>query len=133
MIAVGQWFEHSLTLPFFGIGMKTHFPVLWPLLSFSNLLVYWMQHFHSFFFRIWSSSTGIPSPPLALFQWCFLRLTWLHILGCLALGEWSQHYGYMGYEDIFLYIFLISSASFRFIPFLSFNVPILNEIFPWYL
>ena len=23
------------------------FPVLWPLLSFSNLLAYWVQHFHS--------------------------------------------------------------------------------------
>ena len=40
------------------------FPVLWPLLSFPNLLAYWMQHFHSI---IWNSSTGIPSPPLALF------------------------------------------------------------------
>ena len=44
------------------------FPVLWLLLSFPNLLAYWVQHFHSIiFFRIWNSSTGIPSPPLALF------------------------------------------------------------------
>ena len=26
------------------------FPVLWPLLSFPNLLAYWVQHFHSIFF-----------------------------------------------------------------------------------
>ena len=26
------------------------FPVLWPLLSFPNLLAYWVQHFHSFIF-----------------------------------------------------------------------------------
>ena len=26
------------------------FPVLWPLLSFPNLLEYWMQHFHSLIF-----------------------------------------------------------------------------------
>ena len=26
------------------------FPVLWPLLSFPNLLTYWMQHFNSFIF-----------------------------------------------------------------------------------
>ena len=26
------------------------FPVLWPLLSFQNLLAYWVQHFHSIFF-----------------------------------------------------------------------------------
>ena len=28
------------------------FPVLWPLLSFPNLLVYWVQHFHSISSRI---------------------------------------------------------------------------------
>ena len=27
------------------------FPVLWPLLSFPNLLAYWMQHFHSIIFQ----------------------------------------------------------------------------------
>ena len=27
------------------------FPVLWPLLSFSNLLTYWVQHFHSITFQ----------------------------------------------------------------------------------
>ena len=43
------------------------FPVLWPLLNFPNLLANWMHHFHSFIFQDWNSSTGIPSPPLALF------------------------------------------------------------------
>ena len=43
------------------------FPVLWPLLSFPNLLAYWAQHFHSIIFQDLKSSTGIPSPPLALF------------------------------------------------------------------
>ena len=43
------------------------FPVLWPLLSFPNLLAYWVQTFTTSSFRIWNSSTGIPSPPLALF------------------------------------------------------------------
>ena len=53
------------------------FPVLWPLLSFPNLLVCWVQHFQASSFRLWNSSTGIPSPPLALFvvmlskEWCF--------------------------------------------------------------
>ena len=42
--------EHSLALPFLEIGMKTPFPVLWPLLSFPNLLAYWVQHFHSIIF-----------------------------------------------------------------------------------
>ena len=38
--------EHSLALPFFGMGMK----FLWPLLNFPNLLAYWVQHFHSIIF-----------------------------------------------------------------------------------
>ena len=50
-------------------------------------------------FRIWNSSTGIPSPPLALFIWYCLRPTLLHIPGCLALGEGSHHLDYLGHED----------------------------------
>ena len=60
---------------FFGIAFlwdwneNWSFPVLCHLLSFPNLLAYWVQHFHSiiFLWAIWNSSTGIPSPPLALF------------------------------------------------------------------
>ena len=29
------------------------FPVLWPLLSFPNLLAHWVQHFHSIIFQDW--------------------------------------------------------------------------------
>ena len=43
------------------------FPVPQHLLSFSNLLAYWGQHFKALSFRIWNSSTGIPSAPLAWF------------------------------------------------------------------
>ena len=41
---------------FFGIAFlwdwneKWPFPLLWPLLSFPNLLAYWVQHFHSIIF-----------------------------------------------------------------------------------
>ena len=58
---------------FFGIAFLWNwnenwpFPVLWPLLSFPNLLTQWVQHFHSIIFQDWNSSTGIPSPPPALF------------------------------------------------------------------
>ena len=58
---------------FFGIAFlwdwneNWPFPVLWPLLSFPNLLAYWRSTFPTSSFRIWNSSTGIPSPPLALF------------------------------------------------------------------
>ena len=42
---------------FFGIAFlwdwneNCPFPVLWPLLSFPNLLTYWVQHFHSIIFQ----------------------------------------------------------------------------------
>ena len=42
---------------FFGIAFLRDwnenwpFPVLWPLLSFPNLLAYWLQHFHSIIFQ----------------------------------------------------------------------------------
>ena len=46
---------------FFGIAFlwdwneNWTFPVLWPLLSFPNLLAYWLQHFTASSFRIWNS------------------------------------------------------------------------------
>ena len=49
------WDEYNCVVvwAFFGIAFlwdwneNRHFPVLWPLLSFPNLLAYWVQHFHS--------------------------------------------------------------------------------------
>ena len=43
------------------------FPVLWPLLNFPNLLAYWVSTLTASSLKIWNSSSGIPSPPLALF------------------------------------------------------------------
>ena len=60
--------EHSLALPFFGIGMKTDL--------FQSCGHCWVLQicwhiecstFTASSFRIWNSSTGLPSPPLALF------------------------------------------------------------------
>jgi len=95
-------------------------------------------------FRIWNSSTGILSPPLALFvvmlpkanltsysrmsgsKWVITPL-WLS-------GSWrSSLYSSSVYS---CYLFLISSASVRSIPFLSFtehifawNIPLVSLIF----
>ena len=66
--AIVQKFEHYLTFPFFGIGMKTDL--------FQTCGHYWV--FQTWWhiecststassFRIWNSSTGIPLPPRALF------------------------------------------------------------------
>ena len=82
---------------FFGIAFLSDwnenwpFPVLWPLLSFPILLAYWVQYFHSIIFRICKSSTGISSPPLALFVVMLPKAHLTFIPGCLALGEWSHH------------------------------------------
>ena len=95
-------------------------------------------------FRIWNSSTGIPSPPLALFVVMLPKTLLTSHSSCLALGKWSHHCGYLGHEDLFLYsssvyschLFLISSASVRSIPFLFFivpnfawNVPLVSPVF----
>ena len=47
----------AIVWAFFGIAFlwdwneNRPFPVLWPLLSFPNLLAYWVQHFHSIIFQ----------------------------------------------------------------------------------
>ena len=55
------WTFFGITL-LWGWNENWPFPVLWSLLSFPNLLAYWVQHSN-----LWNSSAGIPSPPLALF------------------------------------------------------------------
>ena len=92
-----------LALPFFGIGMKTDlfqscghcwdFQIFWHIEC---------STFTASSFRIWNSSAGIPSAPLALFIVMLLRPTWLHIPGCLALGKWSQHRGYLVMKIFFV-------------------------------
>ena len=55
---VSIWSEHNCTVvwAFFGISLLWNwdenwlFPILWPLLSFLNLLAYWVQQFHSIIF-----------------------------------------------------------------------------------
>ena len=78
-------------ITFIGIGMKTDL--------FQSCGHFWVfqicwhiecSTFTASSFRIWNSSTGIPSLPLVLFVVIFPRPTWLHIPGCLALGEWSH-------------------------------------------
>ena len=86
-------------------------------------------------FRIWNSSTGIPSPPLA---WFVVMLPKAHLTSHSRMSgsRWViTPLCYLGHEDLFLYsssvcachLFLIPSASVRSIPFLSFIVP----IFAW--
>ena len=83
-------------------------------------------------FRIWNSSTGIPSPPLAFFTVMFPKVH-LTSHSKMSGSRWVlTHRDYLGHEDLFFYsssvyschLFLISSVSVRSIPFLSFIGPI---------
>ena len=86
----------SLAFPFFGTGIKTDL-LLWPLLSFPNLLAYWLQHFNSIILQDlkWISWNSIISTNFV--QWCFLRPTWLCTPTYLVLGEWLHRHGYLGH------------------------------------
>ena len=68
MSAIVQEFKHSLGLPFFGIGMKTDlFQSCGHCQVFQICWYIECSTFTASSFRIWNSSPGIPSPPLALF------------------------------------------------------------------
>ena len=68
MRAIVRQFEHFWVLPSFGIGMKTD--LFQSCGHYWVFQIYWCIEYSAFTassFRIWNSSTGIPSPPLALF------------------------------------------------------------------
>ena len=86
-------------------------------------------------FRVWNNSTGIPLPPLALFI-VMLPKTHLTSHSRMSGSMWVITLSWLsGSWRSFLYnssvyschLFLISSASYRSIPFLSFIEP----IFAW--
>ena len=145
MSAIVRYFEHSLALPFFGIGMKTDL-----FQSYGHCWVFqtcWhieCSTFTASSFRIWNSSTGIPSPPLALFV---VMLSKAHLTSQSRIsgsrwvitpswlsGLWSS---FMYSSSVYSYhLLLISSASVKFLQFLSFiepifawNVPLVSLIF----
>ena len=74
----------ALVWAFFGVAFLRDwnenwpFPVPWPLLSFPNLLDYECSTFKASSFRIWNSSSRIPSPSVALFIVMLPKPTWLH-------------------------------------------------------
>ena len=94
--------------------------------------------------RIWNSSTGIPSPSLAL---CVAMLSKAHLTSHSRMSgsrwvitpswlSWSWRSLLYSSSVYYCHLFLISSASVRSIPFLSFikpifawNVPLVSLIF----
>ena len=111
---------------------------------------YWVFHvcwhiecstFTASSFRIWNSSTGIPSPLLALFV-VMLPKAHLTSHSRMSGSKWGITPSCLsGSCRSFLYsscvcsyhLFWISSTSVRFIPFLSVIVPIFAWNFPWYI
>ena len=137
-----KWVEEcncAVVWTFFGIvflwdwNENWPFPVLWPLLSFPDLLVYECSTLTASSFRMWNRSAGILSPPLALFV---VMLPQAHLTSHSRMSGsrwvitpfWSSGslrpflYSPSGYS---CHLFLIYSASVRSLPFLSFIVPIL--------
>ena len=129
-------FEHSLALSFFEIGMKTNlfqscghcwvFQIFWHI-ECSTL--------RESSFRLWNSSTGIPSPPLALFVE-MLSKAHLTSHSRMSGSKWVTTTSWLlgslrpfsYYSSVYSYhLFLISSASVRSIPFLS----CIEPIFAW--
>ena len=137
MSAIVRYFEHSLALPFYGIGMKIDL--------FQSCGHCWVFHicwhiecsiFTASSFRILSNSTGIPSPPLALFVVMLPKahLTshsrtsgarWV-ITPSWLFGSWRSFlYSSSVYS---CHLFLISSASVRSYHFCPLLCPSLHEI-----
>ena len=136
MSATVQYFERYLALPFFGIGMKNDlfqscghcwvFQICWHIECSTCT---------ASSFRIWNSSIGIPSHPLALFIVMFPKAhSTLH--SRMSGSRWVITPSWLsGSCRCFLYsssvyschLFLISSASVKSIPFVLFIVP----IFAW--
>ena len=134
---------------FFGIAFlwdwneNWPFPVLWPLLSFQICWHIECITFTASSFGIWNSSTGIPSPPLLF----VVMLSKAHLTSHSRMSgsRWVITPSWLsGSWRSFLYsffvfscqLFLISYASVRSIPFLSFikpifawNVPLVSLIF----
>ena len=117
MSAIVWYFEHSLALPFFGNGMKTDL-----FQSCSHCCVFqicshsWCSAFTASPFRIWNSSTGIPSPPLASF---------LVMLPKAHLTSYSRISGLMSNHTIVI----IWVMKILFVQFLGVFLPPLLNIF----
>ena len=123
-----------MALSFFEIGMKTD---LFQSCGYCRVFqICWhieCSTFTASSFRIWNSSTGILSPPLALF---IVMLPKAHLISHSRVsgsrwvitpswlsGSWRSFL----YSSVYSCYLLISSASVRSIPFLSFTLP----IFAW--
>ena len=128
-----QWFEHSLVLPFLGIGMRINiFQPCGHCWVFQICLHVECSTLTASYFRILNSSAGIPSPTLALLA-AVLPKAQLTSHSRMSGSSWvttplwlsRSLRSFLYSSSVYSYsLFLISSASSRSLPFLSFSVPI---------
>ena len=105
------------------------FPVPWPLLVFQ---ICWHIECSTIIvssFRIWNNSAEIPLPPLTLFEVILPKVNLILLVVWIDVSDHAimviQVIKTFLYSSVhFCHMFLIPSASFRFIPFLSFIMPI---------
>ena len=87
----------------FGIALLWDWNENWPLQSCGHCWVFQIcwhiecSTLTASSFRIWNSSTGIPSPPLPLLVVMLPKAHLTFIPGCLVLGEWIHHPAYLGH------------------------------------
>ena len=136
MSAIVRQFEHSLALPFFVIGMKTDLSQ-----AFGHCWVFQIcwhiecSTFTASSFRIWNSSTVIPSPLLALFvvmlpKARFTSHSRMSGSRCLITPLWlsGSLSSFLYSSSVYSYhLFLVSSASVMSVSFLYLILP----IFAW--
>ena len=103
-----MWYECSCAVVwvFFGIAFLWDWNENWPFSSplataefsrFAGILSASLSQHHLLGFNI--AQLRFHNLHYLCSLWCFLRPTWLHIPGCLALGEWSHHRDYLGCEN----------------------------------
>ena len=135
-----MWNECSCVIvwTFFGIALLWDWNKNWPVQPCWIFQICWHIEYSTFTassFRIWNSSTGIPSPPLTLFIVMLLKA---HLTSHSRMSgsrwvitplwlSWSSRSFVYSSSVYSCHLFLMSSASVRSIPFLAFIVP----IFAW--
>ena len=147
LTSVGDEYNCPMVRTFFGTTLLGNWDEDWPFFQSCGhcgvFQICWCNEFETLMassFRDLNSFAGISLHPLALLTAVFLKahLTSHFRLsgsGWLTTSPWlstSLRFFLYSSSVYSLYLVLISSTSARFLPLLSFIVPIFGEMFPWY-
>ena len=114
-----MWDEcnRAVVWTFFGITLLWDCSKIWPFQSYGHCWVFQVcwhiegSTFTASSFRTWNSSSGIPSPSLAL---SIVMTPKAHLTLDLSISgsrKWSHHRGYLGHEDLFCIVLLCILAT----------------------